>query len=214
LPNHPIITAAATEPTITTPTRYTEVAAGTTKCIGDHCHPVQPSSGHSGDASGVEPASGVFWATSNSAPGHCAAAESFLRSGLFSSATGDLSGVAVARVARLEPLLSKLVTDFLWDLARDWVRPGLKFGSLGSRKRSGFCPENAQIECACGKSDLTGVTFPVLPRLPVASPANAAVALAPVKTAAQSMAARNDFVPDLGLDDLQRGCDRADAQSR
>jgi hypothetical protein len=115
---------------------------------------------------------------------------------------------------RLEPLLSKLVTDFLWDLAGTGSDPARSFGSLGSRKRSGFCPENAQIDCACGKSDLTGVTFPVPPKLPVASPANAAVAFAPVTTAAQSMAARNDFVPDLGLDDLQRGCDRADAQSR
>ena len=31
---------------------------------------------------------------------------------------------------------------------QDCVRPGSKSGSLGSRKRSGFCPENAQIDCA------------------------------------------------------------------
>jgi hypothetical protein len=74
---------------------------------------------------------------------------------------------------------------------QDCVLPGSKSGSLGSRKASGFRPENEQIDCAM--SSAIGVVFPVLAKLPVDSPANAAVAFAPVKTAAQSMAATNDF---------------------
>ena len=85
------------------------------------------------------------------------------------------AGVAVAGVARALSLCGENVTDCLWGIwPQDCVRPGSKFGSDGSRNASGFCPENEQIELAWGASSGAapiGVTFPVLWKLPVDSPA-------------------------------------------
>jgi GNAT superfamily N-acetyltransferase len=48
---------------------------------------------------------------------------------------------------------------------QDWVRPGSKSSPV--RKCSGFCPENAQIECITKPA--IGVVLPVLSKLPVDS---------------------------------------------
>jgi hypothetical protein len=57
-----------------------------------------------------------------------------------------------------DPSWAKMSRSAFGIWPQDWVRPGSKpeFGSFGSRNRSGFCPENAQIDFACGRSDLIG----------------------------------------------------------
>src|SRR4051812_2881416 len=74
----------------------------------------------------------------------------------------------------------------------DCVRPGSKSGSEGSRNRSGFCPENEQIDEAT-KFEI-GVVLPVRAKFPVASPANADGALMRAAAAVQAMIVIRDLV--------------------